>query len=80
MRSNLIFDSVKSEHENHIPVYMNRIQFLLQKTCQNDIEKSNVHEEIIDLSKTAIGKIDQNDLLRFIGEKYHDSTSDESKK
>ena len=61
---------------------MNRIQFLNQKlaSCQNEIEKSNFYEEIIELSKVAIGKIDQNDLLRYIGEKYHDSASDEVKK
>jgi hypothetical protein len=61
---------------------MNRIQFLLQKisTCQNEVDKSNVHDEIIHVSKTAISKIDQDDLLRFIGEKYHDSATDETKK
>lgn len=80
-RSEQIFESVKNEHENHIPVYMNRIQFLTQKmsTC-NSLEKSTIQDEIIDICKTAISKIDQTDLLRFIGEKYHDSVSDEVKK
>jgi len=32
------------------------------------------------MSKTAISKIDQNDILRFIGEKCHDSISEEVKK
>ena len=78
----MIFESVRSEHENHLPVYINRIQFLNQKlsTCQSENDKSTIHDEIIEVSKTAISKINQDDLLRFIGEKYHDSTSDETKK
>lgn len=81
-RSNKIFESVKNEYENHIPIYVNRIQFLQQKiaSSKNEVEKLGLHEEIIELSRLSIDKIDQTDLLRYIGEKCHDSISDEMKK
>ena len=73
---------MRDEHENHIPVYLNRIQYLQQKlsTTPNENEKSSLNEEIIELCKQAIGKIDQNDLLRYIGEKYHEAVTEETKK
>ncbi len=81
-RSNQIFESIRDEYENYIPVYLNRVQYLQQKisTTQNEIEKSNLNDEVIELCKQAIDKIDQNDLLRYVGEKHHESNTDENKK
>ncbi len=47
-------------------------------TSQNETEKNSIYDEIIELSKTAIDKIDQNDLLRYFGMKHHET--DENKK
>lgn len=82
IRSNEIFESVKNEYENHIPVYLNRIHFLQQKinSSQNEVEKLSMNEEIIDLSRTSIDKIDQADLLKYNGEKCHDPISDDIEK
>ena len=76
-----MFEPVRSEYENFIPVYLNRIVFLQQliNSTQNEQEKLSIYDEIIDLSKTAIEKIDQNDLFRFFGQKNHDSAEDNKK-
>ena len=80
IRSKDLFESVRNEYENHVPVYLNRINYLQQQaaTIQNETEKNSVYDEIIELSKIAIDKIDQNDLLRYFGEKHHET--DENKK
>ena len=61
---------------------MNRITFLHQQiaSTQNEMDKYNFYDEIIDLCKTAIDKIDQNDLFRYFGQKHHDPSTDENKK
>ena len=71
---------MRNEYESHVPVYVNRITYLQQHvlTIQNETDKNSVYDEIIELSKTAIDKIDQNDMLRYFGEKHRDS--DENKK
>lgn len=80
LKSNDIFDSLKHEYESHIPIYLNRIQYLTQ-SMQSDPEKKILqHDEIISLSKMAIEKINQNDLLRYYGEKNHDPATDDKKK
>jgi len=75
-----VYESVREEYENHIPVYLNRITYLQQQlgTAQNETDKNGFNDEIIDLCKVAIDKIDQNELLRYFGEKYHES--EENKK
>lgn len=47
-------------------------------TVQNETDKNSSNDEIIDLCKVALDKIDQNELLRYFGEKYHES--EENKK
>jgi hypothetical protein len=83
LKLNEIFENLRKEYEDHIPIYVNRIQFLDQKlsALQNDPEKKNAYlDEILNLSKFALEKINQNDLLRYYGEKNHDPASDDSKK
>ena len=83
LKSNEIFETLRKDYEDHIPIYINRIQFLDQKLSglQNDNEKKSSHlDEILSLSKLALDKINQNDLLRYYGEKHHDPSSDDKKK
>ncbi len=81
-RSNEIFDSLKNEYEDHIPIYLNRIQYLASnsKTSNDQEKKCKNDDEIISLSRLALEKINQNDLLRYFGEKHHDPANDEHKK
>jgi hypothetical protein len=73
------------EYPDFIPVYLNRIQYLEQQFSsqkeENKVKARSYCEEILRLSKLAIEKININELLKYIGEKVHDSTmSQESKK
>jgi hypothetical protein len=43
-------------------------------------KKCATHKEIIDVCQLGLTKIDQNDLLRYFGEKSHDPSLDEKKK
>lgn len=77
-----MFDKVKQSYENHIPVYLNRVTYLQQQLSSNpteDIAKAH-QDEILELTKLAIGKVNQNDLFRFLGEKQHDPSTEELKK
>ncbi|CAF0707859.1 unnamed protein product [Brachionus calyciflorus] len=78
-----LFETLRLEHENHIPIYINRIQYLEKKIsnlAKNESEKKlALFNEIIELSKTALSKINLDSLLKFLGEKHHDS-NDETKK
>jgi len=80
-----LFEKLSYEYPDFIPVYLNRIQYLEQQfSSQKEENKPKARgylEEIIRLSKLAIEKININELLKYIGEKIHDSTmSQESKK
>lgn len=57
---------------------MNRIAFLQQlaSNTSNEMDKFSIYDEIVELSKTALDKIDQNDLFRYFGQKHHDSSED----
>ena len=64
LKLNEIFENLRKEYEDHIPIYVNRIQFLDQKlsALQNDPEKKNAYlDEILNLSKFALEKINQNE-------------------
>jgi hypothetical protein len=81
LKSNDIFESLKSEYDDFVPIYLNRIQYLEQQLLLNDSEKKmQTHEQIIELCQLGLEKINQNDLLRYFGEKTHDPALDESKK
>lgn len=75
---------MRDEHENHIPIYINRIQFLELKVSNIPRKENNkklaLLDEILALSRTALEKINQNDLLRYVGEKHHDALLDDAKK
>ena len=78
----MIFESLKSEYEDHVPIYINRIQYLeqlLAESADKD-KKCSLYKQIIELCKTGMEKINQNDLLRYFGEKTHDASLEESKK
>lgn len=81
-RSNEIFETLKREYENHVQIYLNRIQYLEQQIGSNtdDDRKLALYDDIISLCKTGIDKINQNDLLKFLGEKHHDPLVEENKK
>ena len=60
---------------------MNRITFLQQKVASaQDEAKQGYCDSIIELAKIAIGKINQDELLKYLGEKQHEGLSDEAKK
>jgi hypothetical protein len=85
LKSNDLFESVRKEHENYVPVYINRILYLEQQlqskaATMSDEEKQKLYSEIIELAKVALEKINQNELLRYFGEKHHEPASDEIKK
>jgi hypothetical protein len=72
-----------------MPVYLNRIQYLEQQINSSSSSDSSsteskiaLWEEIISVSKLAIEKIDQNELLKYLGEKSSEAStlSDEVKK
>lgn len=47
----------------------------------NEVERKNaIYDEIVGLSNQALGKINQNDLFKFFGEKHHDLGQEENKK
>jgi len=77
-----MFESLKSEYADHVPIYLNRIQYLEQQLDkESDREKkSGIYKEIVDLCRIGLEKIDQSDLLRYFGEKSHDPSLDEKKK
>ena len=77
-----MFDSLKSEHEDHVPIYLNRIQYLEQQleTEKDREKKSVIYKEIIEMCCIGLEKINQGDLLRYFGEKSHDPSLDEKKK
>jgi hypothetical protein len=85
LKSNELFESVRKEHENHVPVYLNRILYLEQQlqskaSTMTDEEKQKHYDEIIEMAKVALEKINQNELLKYFGEKYHEPAGDEVKK
>jgi hypothetical protein len=63
---------------------MNRIQYLenqISSADETDIEKKiALWDELINTTRIAIDKINQDELLKFLGEKSNDSVSDEAKK
>lgn len=77
-----IFETIRKEYPDHIPVYLNRIQFLEKQIPTLNKEQSEKKiqylNEIIDLAKTALEMIDHDALLKFLGKKHHES--DEEKK
>ena len=83
-RSSDVFESLRKEYPDHVPVYINRIQYLeqqLAKESQQQAEKKHaIYEEIIGLSTLALGKINQADLLKYLGEKHHDPAQEDNKK
>ncbi len=73
------------EYEDHVPIYINRIQYLEQQfsalpSHSESEKKSSICKQIIELSKIGLEKINQNDLLRYFGEKNHDPSLEENKK
>lgn len=80
-RSNDLFDTLIKDHPEHIPVYLNRIQYLENQLTSSDNEKKlSIYEEIIGLSGLALNKINQTELLKYLGEKHHDPAQEEHKK
>jgi len=78
-----------------VPIYINRVKYLEQQLASNTTDnaaasgvdttaesdkKCATHKQIIDVCRAGLAKIDQNDLLRYFGEKSHDPALDEKKK
>ena len=78
-----MFETIKLEYEDHIPIYINFIQSLEKKISslgKSEVEKKLAfHNEIVEISKFALNKIDQDALLKFLGEKHHETTDDRKK-
>lgn len=77
-----IFESVRNEYPDHVPVYINRIlylekQFSALKKEEIEKKKQNLNDRI-SLANTGIEKINQDNLLKYIGQKHHEL--DEEKK
>lgn len=75
---------MRKDHEDHVPIYTNRIQYLEQQLStlaptETD-KKISVYDEIIATSRLGLDKINQNDLLKYLGEKQHDPSVEENKK
>lgn len=80
----------KGEFSSHVPVYVNRIQYLEHQisSLENDSTESglekkiSLYEDIVNVSKTGIENINQDELLKHLGEKNNDPsvTTDEIKK
>lgn len=78
-----MFEKLINDHPDHIPVYINRIKYLenqLSLNTDNANQKQDYLSQIIDLSKTALSKINQNDLFNFFGIKKHETANEELKK
>lgn len=79
-----MFETLKKEYEDHVPIYVNRAQYLEQQLAnlaKTDSEKRLKYlDEIIDVSRQGLNKINQNDVLKFFGEKQHDPQTEEKKK
>lgn len=73
---------MRKDFSDHIPVYINRIQYLEQQLSNmTEVDrKLSIYDEIVGLSGLALGKINQNELLKFFGEKHHDPVNSENKK
>ena len=65
-----------------MPIYVNHIQFLEQQFAASTdvVKRHSLCKQIIEMSKIGLEKINQNDLLRYFGEKNHDPALEESKK
>jgi hypothetical protein len=76
-----LFEKFVGEYSEHIPLYLNRIKYLDQEIEKCDgLLKKDYLEQIIKLSKMAINKINQNDLLCFFGAKKFENEDEEVKK
>ena len=73
---------MRDEYQDHIPVYLNRIKFLNDKLVKLTVsdEKLVILDEIIDLSKNAIGKIDDTSLMLYFGQKQTDFVENKKQK
>jgi hypothetical protein len=75
---------LRKDHEDHVPIYTNRIQYLEQQLstlAPTETDKRiSVCDEIIATSRLGLDKINQNDLLKYLGEKQHDPSVEENKK
>ena len=83
-RINEIYDTLRHNHENHVPIYVKRIEYLESQiaSCgETETEKKiGLWDELIGVTRTALAKINQDEVLKFLGEKNTDSVSDEAKK
>jgi tripeptidyl-peptidase-2 len=81
---NEIYETLRHEYENHVPIYINRIQFLesqISAAGEADNEKKiALWDELLSTARIATEKINQDELLKFLGEKTNDSVTDEAKK
>ena len=82
-RSNELYEKLLEEYENHIPLYINRVKYLDQQVSSitDDVKLKTQHlTQMIEISKLALGKINQNELLCYFGVKKHDTVNEELKK
>ena len=78
-----MYETLRKENEQHVPVYLNRIAYLQQQVAKPDAtaaKRRDLYEEIVNVSKLGLDKINCGELLRFFGEKQHDPATDEIKK
>ena len=73
---------MRDEYQDHIPVYLNRIKFLKNKLVKLTVsdDKLVILDEIIDLSKNSIGKIDDTSLMLYFGQKQTDFVENKKQK
>jgi hypothetical protein len=82
-RINEIYETLRQEYENHVPIYLKRVEYLESQIAacgETDVEKKiGLWEEVFATMRTASTKINKDAVLKYLGEKNHD-LSDELKK
>lgn len=67
--SHPLFKELRSEYEDHLPLYVTRLQAL-----DSDKEREKCIPEILQLSKFLLSRIDQNSVLAYFGMKADNSS------
>ncbi|XP_060602891.1 tripeptidyl-peptidase 2-like [Ruditapes philippinarum] len=67
--SHPLFEELRSEYEDHLPLYIARLQAL-----DSEKDREKCVGEMIDLSRYILSKIDQNSVLAYFGMKTDNST------
>ena len=77
------FLAENNENKEHVPLYINRIKYLEQQvsSTKDDVKlKIQYLTQIVELSKVALSKINQDELFIYFGIKKHEKANENLQK